>query len=254
MQNYRDKSKLLFSIVIPSRNEAGNLANTLNRAIQVLDKAAVPFEIIVVDDYSNDNTVEVLSRIAEHDRRVNLVKNIYAPGYGCAVRRGLEVFKGNLAAILMADSSDEPEDLIKYYDKIAEGYDCVFGTRFSKQSRIVHYPWHKLILNRLGNLFIQVIFCLPYNDTTNAFKCYSRRTIECISPLISGSFNLTVEMPLKAIIRGHKWCVVPVNWYGRKKGVSKWGIKEIGAGYLSTIFCLWMEKLSSRADRPERAL
>jgi dolichol-phosphate mannosyltransferase len=248
MQNYNDKSELFLSILIPARNEAKNLSGTLDNLTRVLVKAALTFEIIVVDDHSNDNTSELLSRITAQEPRIKLIKNIYHLGYGYAVRRGLEVFKGDAVVILMADSSDDPEDVIKYYNKIHQGYDCVFGTRFSSQSRIVNYPWHKLILNRLGNFFIQVSFWLPYNDITNAFKCYSRKAIAGMSPLISCRFNLTVEMPLKAVIRGARWCVVPVNWYGREKGVSKWKIREAGSRYLFIIFYLWLEKLLSGND------
>lgn len=244
MQNYSDKLKLFLSIVIPARNEAGNLPYTINIIIKVLGKTAIPFEIIIVDDYSSDNTVEVINCIAQQDARVKLVKNIYALGYGCAVRRGLEVFKGEAVAIFMADSSDDPEDIVKYYNKIIQGYACVFGTRFCSQSKIINYPWPKLILNRLGNFFIQALFWLPYSDVTNAFKCYSRKAIEGIFPLVSNRFNLTVEMPLKAVMGGFKWCVVPVNWTGRKKGVSKWKIEEIGSGYLFIILYLWLKKFS----------
>jgi dolichol-phosphate mannosyltransferase len=225
-----------------------NLPNTLNKIIKVLDKAAIPLEIVVVNDHSNDKTAEIISHIAEQDTRVKLVENTYAPGYGYAVCRGLEVFKGDVVVISMADSSDDPEDIVKYYEKIIEGYECVFGTRFCSQARVINYPWHKFILNRFGNLFIQILFLLPYNDVTNAFKCYSRKAIEGMSPLISCHFNLTVEMPLKAIIRGYKWCVVSTNWYGRDNGVSKWNIKEMGSRYLFIILYLWLEKLLSRKD------
>lgn len=244
-----NRNLVLFSIVIPARNEAGDLPKTLAGIVKVLDKAAVPFEIIVVNDHSRDNTLEVLDKFIKQDPRVKLVNNRFAPGYGYAVRCGLEVFKGEVVAILMADASDDPQDIIKYYEKIIQGYECVFGTRFSKQSKIVNYPWPKLVLNRLGNFFIQVFFRLAYNDVTNAFKCYSREAVEGISPLMASRFNLTVEMPLKAILRGYKWCVVPVNWLGRKKGISKWKIEEMGSKYLITILSLWRERLCAGRHR-----
>jgi len=248
MQNYFTDLKLLLSIIIPARNEAQNLPHTLNKIIRVLDQAGILFELIVVDDHSNDNTVGVLSDIAKLERRVKSVKNQFVPGYGGAVRSGLEVFQGDAVAIFMADLSDDPEDIVKYYQKIREGYDCVFGTRFSSQSQVINYPWHKLMLNRMGNFLIKILFRLPYNDITNAFKCYSRRAVEGMLPLRSGHFNLTVEMPLKAIIRGYKWCVVSVNWHGRTKGLSKWKIRELGSEYLFTILYLWWEN-SSRGKR-----
>jgi dolichol-phosphate mannosyltransferase len=150
--------------------------------------------------------------------------------------------------IVMADSSDDPADIVTYYRAFLKGYDCVFGSRFCRAARITGYPGHKLALNRLGNYFIQMLFFLPYNDVTNAFKCYSRKAIEGMQPLISRHFNLTVEMPLKAIVRGYSWQVVPTNWYGRAKGVSKWNIKEMGSRYLFIILYLWLERFLSRND------
>jgi len=238
----------LLSIIIPAHNESKNIETALQKIIEVLDKAAIPFEIIVVNDYSSDGTAEIVNLVAQKESRVKLIENPYAKGYGFAVRRGIEVFSGEAVVIVMADSSDEPEDIIKYYEKFIKGNECVFGTRFHPQSQLINYPWHKLILNRLGNFLIQVLFWLPYNDITNAFKCYSRKSIEGMLPLISCHFNLTVEMPLKAIIRGYRWCVVPINWHGRVSGISKWKIKETGSRYLFIILSLWLEKLLSCKD------
>lgn len=242
------KVKPLLSIVVPACNEAENLPNTLQGIIRVLDKEAVPLEIIVINDHSTDNTAEVIKKIAEKETRIKLIENKYLPGYGYAVRRGLEIFKGEAVVIVMADSSDDPKDIIKYYKKILGGYECVFGTRFCRRAKVINYPFYKLVLNRLGNLFVQIVFWLPYSDVTNAFKCYSRKAIEGMQPLISRHFNLTVEMPLKAIIRGYKWCVIATNWYGRAQGVSKWKIKEMGSRYLFIIFYLWLEKALTSKD------
>ncbi|MDD5449088.1 MAG: glycosyltransferase family 2 protein [Candidatus Omnitrophica bacterium] len=248
MQSNNNKSGALLSVVIPAHNEAGNLPNTLQGITGVLETEAIPFEIIVIDDHSTDKTAETINRISEKDSRVKLVKNIYAPGYGYTVRRGLEFARGEAVVIVMADSSDDPSDIIKYYKKILEGFECVFGTRFCRQARVINYPRHKFLLNRIGNLFIQILFWLPYNDVTNAFKCYSRKAIAGMQPLISCHFNLTVQMPLKTIVRGYRWCVVPTNWYGRIKGVSKWNIGEMGSRYLFIILYLWLERSLSRKD------
>jgi dolichol-phosphate mannosyltransferase len=160
----------------------------------------------------------------------------------------LDVYKGDAVVIMMADNSDEPTDLLKYYRKLQDGYDCVFGTRFARRTKVTDYPQHKLIFNRLGNWFIQLLFWLPYNDVTNAFKCYRRQAIEGIRPLVSCHFNLTVEMPLKSIVRGYTWCVVRTNWYGREKGTSKWKIKELGSRYMFIILYVWLEKMLTMGD------
>ena len=242
------KMTRLLSVLIPACNEAENLSITICNIIAVLDMAGIPIEIIVTNDHSIDKTEELIMAISKEDPRVRLVNNIYPKGYGYAVRCGLEVFKGDAIVIVMADLSDDPQDIIKYYRIMLKGCECAFGTRFCRQAKISNYPWHKLILNRIGNLFVQMLFWLPYNDVTNAFKCYSRKAIEGMSPLISCHFNLTVEMPLKAIIRGYKWGVVPTGWNGRDKGVSKFKIKEMGSRYMFIILYLWLERLLCRKD------
>jgi dolichol-phosphate mannosyltransferase len=169
-------------------------------------------------------------------------------GFGLAVRAGLDQCTGDAIAIMMADASDGPSDLVKYYAKLQEGYDCVFGSRFIPGASVVDYPFHKLILNRMANWFIRFIFGLDFGDTTNAFKCYRREVIEGISPLISSHFNLTVEMPLKAIVRGFSFAVVPISWTNRKTGISKLKIKEMGSRYLFIVLYIWLEKHLSRGD------
>lgn len=239
---------MLLSIISPSRDESRNIPRTLRAIIQTLDKKNILFEIVVVDDYSRDKTEKILEVWERKDKRVQYIKNDYPPGFGFAVRKGLDVYKGDVAVIVMADGSDDPLDIVKYYERILEGYDCVFGTRFCKDSVVLNYPIHKLVLNRIGNWFIRILFWIPYNDVTNAFKCYRRKTIDGIKPLISCYFNLTVEMPLKAIIRGYNWCVVPINWRGRKRGISKMKIKEIGSRYWFIILSVLLEKILSRGD------
>jgi dolichol-phosphate mannosyltransferase len=149
---------------------------------------------------------------------------------------------------MMADGSDSPEDLVRYYRKLEEGYECVFGSRFIRGAQAVDYPWHKLIINRAANFMIRVLFGFRYNDVTNAFKCYRSEVIEGMQPLIAPHFNLTVEMPLKAIVRGYSYTVIPITWRNRKTGVSKLKIKEMGSRYMFILLYLWLEKHLSRGD------
>jgi dolichol-phosphate mannosyltransferase len=106
----------------------------------------------------------------------------------------------------------------------------------------------KLILNRAGNTFIRILFGLRYDDITNAFKLYRREVIDGLKPLLSHHFNLTVELPLKAIVRGYTYAVVPNTWINRNTGVSKLKIKEMGSRYLFIIFYCFIEKWLSRGD------
>ena len=173
---------------------------------------------------------------------IRLVQNTGRYGFGMAVRCGLHEATGDAVAIVMADGSDSPEDVVKCYRRLLEGSDCVFGSRFVPGSKVIDYPPHKLILNRLANWSIRMLFGVPFNEFTNAFKLYRREVLQGMQPLISPHFNLTVEMPLKAITRGYSFAVVPISWRNRQTGISNLKIKEMGSRYLFIVLYLWLER------------
>jgi dolichol-phosphate mannosyltransferase len=240
--------KRTLSVVVPARNEEDCIEDTLTLLAQALEGATIPYEILVVDDGSADTTAEIAYRLGMFNPNIRLIRNRERHGFGLAVRKGLQHFTGDCVAVFMADASDSPDDLVKYYRIMEEGYDCAFGSRFVPGGRAVDYPWPKWLLNRMANWFIKVLFRLPYNDITNAFKCYRREVIEHMQPLISPHFNLTVEMPLKAIVRGFSFRVTPITWKNRQTGISKLKIKEMGSRYLFIVLYLWLEKYLSRGD------
>jgi dolichol-phosphate mannosyltransferase len=143
----------------------------------------------------------------------------------------------------MADQSDDPLDLVKCYGKIGEGYDCVFGTRFNQQSTVEKYPIGKLIVNRVVNRLIQLMFWTKHNDLTNAFKVYRASVIRECGPYTSSHFNITIEMSLSALIRGYSIASVPINWYGRTWGVSNLRVTQMGRRYLAVLLKLFCERL-----------
>ncbi len=236
------------SVVIPAYNEEGCLYGTISNIVDILQEQKIHHEIVIVNDNSTDATLAVCQHLSQVFKSVRYVNNQPPNGFGFAVRRGLAEFEGDAVAIVMADASDDPKDLVAGYHKLQEGYDCVFGSRFIKGGLIVDYPIHKLYINRLANWFIKVIFGLRYNDVTNAFKLYRREVIDGIQPILSHHFNLTVELPLKAIVRGFSYKVIPIRWYNRKTGVSKLKIKEMGSRYLFIVLYIWLEKYLSRGD------
>ena len=236
------------SVVIPAHNEAGSIADTLRPLRDVLAREGIPHEIVVVNDNSSDRTGAVLEELKHEIPGLRRVDNAPPNGFGLAVRKGLESVEGDVAAVMMADGSDSPEDLVKFYRKIEEGYDCAFGSRFLPGSLIVDYPKHKLYLNRLVNYGIRMLFNLPYNDVTNAFKMYRVEVLHGLRPYLSHHFNLTVELPLKSIIRGYSYAVVPNSWRNRKAGVSKLKLKEMGSRYLFIVMYIWLEHLLARGD------
>ncbi|AKE63915.1 glycosyl transferase family 2 [Microcystis aeruginosa NIES-2549] len=236
------------SIVIPAYNEEDCIESTAHLISERLERDKIDYEILVVNDNSKDNTEAVLQKINQENPRIRYINNYYPNGFGFAVRCGLENFSGDAVAVVMADNSDSPDNMVDYYYKLQEGYDCVFGSRFIRGGKVIDYPIHKLFVNRLANLFIQVLFGLKFNDTTNAFKIYRKEVIEGISPLLSHHFNLTVEMPLKAIVRGYSYTTIPITWRNRTTGVSKLKLKEMGSRYLFIVLSIWLEKYLSRGD------
>ena len=242
-------SEPFFSIAIPAHNEEGCIQETCDAIVAAFRAADVSdFEILVVNDNSTDGTETLLKQLSEHHPEVRYLNNEPPHGFGCAVRLGLERFRGDAVCIVMADLSDSPEDILTYYHKAREGWECVFGSRFMKGGEVIDYPRVKLVLNRLANHFIKVLFRVDHDDITNAFKCYRREVIDGVQPLLAKHFNLTVELPLKAIVRGYKFCRVPISWHNRTAGESKLKIKEMGSRYLFIVLYAWLEKVLSKGD------
>jgi dolichol-phosphate mannosyltransferase len=240
------------SVVIPAHNEEGSVGATVEGVAAKLDAESIEYDVLVIDDNSSDRTKEVVEEIGDANPRVRCLTSYHPPGFGFAVRCGLEQFSGDAVAIMMADASDSPEDLVAYYRLLEEGYECAFGSRFIRGARVIDYPRTKLIMNRIVNFGIRVLFRLGYNDTTNAFKAYRREVIEAIQPLLSHHFNLTVELPLKAVVRGYSYGVVPISWTNRKAGVSKLALSEMGSRYLFIVLYVFLEHHLSRGDYRRR--
>jgi dolichol-phosphate mannosyltransferase len=238
----------MLSVLIPAHNEEGHIADTVRTVAAVLERERISFEILVVNDNSMDNTENILAALARENSAVRYLNNDPPNGFGFAVRRGLASFRGDTVALVMADGSDSPDDIVAFYRALQGGYDCVFGSRFGKGGRVVDYPLPKLMLNRLGNKFIQWLFHLSCNDVSNAFKMYRRSVIAGIQPLLAYHFNLTVELPLKAVVRGYRYAVVPNSWTNRKQGISKFNIKEMGSRYFFIVLYCYLEKHLSRGD------
>jgi dolichol-phosphate mannosyltransferase len=245
---------LKLSVVIPAHNEVASIGETVECTVAELEDAGIEYEIIVIDDASGDGTADVVQAISELNPRVRCLRSHLPPGFGHAVRAGLEAYTGDAVAIMMADLSDSPKDLVLYYRVLEQGYDCAFGTRFGAGGSTEGYPLLKLIVNRVVNAGIRILFQHGYNDTTNAFKAYRRHVVDTIQPLLSNHFNLTVEMPLKAIVRGFNFAVVPVSWRNRRYGVSQLKLQEMGSRYAFIVLYVWLEHHLSKGDYRRRDL
>ena len=237
------------SIVIPSYNEEESITETIEEIEKALEKKGIEHEILVINDNSSDNTIEVLEALKKRFSCLRYETNDGPNGFGYAVRYGLEKFNGDCVAIMMADLSDSPEDLIRFYELMIEKKaDCIFGDRWSKGGKVIHYPFTKKVINRIANMIIRMVMNISYNDTTNAFKLYKRHTIEGLKPFLSPHFNLTIELPLKAIIRGYSYTITENSWINRKYGKSKLNINEMGSRYFFVLMYCFIEKYFSKGD------
>lgn len=238
----------LFSVVVPARDEEGCIARMLEHTHAELARSFIPHELVVVDDGSRDHTWDLLQKLKAKIPGLRPVQNPGPHGFGRAVTCGLDQARGDAITIMMADESDDPQDAVKYWAVLNHGFECVFGSRFMPGGKVVEYPHLKLAVNRVANLFIQGLFGFPLNDTTNAFKAYRKVVIDGCRPILSPHFNITVELPLKAIVRGYSWTTIPITWRNRRTGESKLKIKEMGSRYLFICLYVWLEKYFSRGD------
>lgn len=243
----------LLSVVIPARDEEGCIASTVEHLHVELRIHGIPHEIIVVDDGSTDSTWDTLQSLQERLPMVRPLQNTGQHGFGRAIIWGLDNMAGDAAVIMMADESDDSRDVVRYWQLLNEGWDAVFGSRFIRGGGVIDYPWLKRRVNRLANLFIRLMFRIRLNDTTNAFKAYRRTVIDGCRPLMSPHFNLTVELPLKTIVRGYTWTVIPITWRNRRTGTPKLKMKEMGSRYLFICLYVWLEKYFSRGDYKREA-
>jgi dolichol-phosphate mannosyltransferase len=236
------------SVVIPARDEEACIASTVEHLHLELRLHDVSHEIVVVDDGSTDGTWERLQELKARIPELVPTRNLGEHGYGRAVVHGLDRMTGDAVVVMMADESDDCRDVVRYWEALGQGWECVFGSRFVAGGGVIDYPWPKLALNRLANTFVRLLFGLPLNDTTNAFKAYRRTVVEGLRPFLAPHFNLTVEMPLKAAVRGYSWTVIPVTWRNRRSGMAKLRIREMGSRYLFIVLYVWLEKYFSRGD------
>jgi dolichol-phosphate mannosyltransferase len=238
----------LLSVVIPARDEEGRIGATVEHLYVELRLQGIEHEIVVVDDGSADLTWKVLEEAKCRIPTLRPMQNSDEHGFGRAITFGLDRVQGDAVVIMMADESDDCRDVVRYWQLLNEGWDAVFGSRFIKGGGVIDYPAHKLFINRIANLFLRLLFHVPLNDFTNAFKAYRTKVIEGCRPFLSPHFNLTIEIPLKTIVRGYSWTVMPITWRNRRSGSSKLKIREMGSRYLFIALYCWLEKYFARED------
>lgn len=234
------------SILIPCRNEENSIEETVKVLQSKIAKFIKDYEIIIINDNSSDNTFKIINKIKSKNKKI-IIKNNKNIGLGSTINLGINSATKDFICIFMADLSDSPSDLIRYYKHISKSkLDAIFGSRFIKKNSIVDYPIKKLVFNRIFNLFVKLIFLSKYNDFTNAFKIYRKQTLIELFPFVSENFNIFLEIPLKFIIRKKNYKIISIKWKNRKTGEAKFKIKELGSKYLFTLLYCFFEKILLR--------
>lgn len=234
------------SIIIPCKNEENTILKTVNILKKKIKNKITNYEFILINDFSTDGTLKVIKKISKNSKNVNFNNN-KNKGLGGAINLGVKVSKKKFIVIVMADLSDDPNDLIRYYNEINKNnFDAIFGSRFTKKSKVIDYPIRKLIYNRIFNFLVKIIFLSDYNDFTNAFKIYKKSTLIKLKPFVSENFNIFLELPLKIIVRRKKYKIISINWKNRKIGYSKFKVNELGSKYFFTLLYCFFEKILLR--------
>jgi len=236
------------TVLIPCKNEEEIISQTIS-LIQV-KLLETDYEILVVDDFSEDLTFEIVTKMSKNDNKIRIIKNKNLGGLGEAIRNGIENSSKDFICFFMADQSDSVDDLVSYIDIISKNnFQAVLGSRFVTNSSVHNYPYKKLVLNRFFNKLVQLLFLSRYNDFTNAFKIYKKKTLMSIYPLVSENFNIFLEIPLKIVYRGYNYKVIPISWNNRKSGNAKFKIRELGSKYFFTLFYCFLEKILLKKNK-----
>ena len=231
------------SIVIPAHNEEQNIGKCIAELQRVVrDENHVPYEIIVVNDNSNDGTAGVIAELMAADANVRTVDRTPPGGFGRAVRAGLELVDGDVVVIYMADLSDDPQDVMVYYRKIMEGYEL-------RRRLAIHQGIEGRALSLREAVF------QPH--------CQQMRAIHVLDPIQRPDQRLQglphgrgprlrslSGQPLQhhagdvahASIRRYEIAQVPIRWYGRTWGDSKLKLREMGRKYLCTVLMFYFQR------------
>ena len=253
------------SIVIPEHNEKNIIPKTISLTCNILKKIKHDFEVVVVDDNSDDDSPKILDAIAKRNKKVKVLhKKSSVPGptgLGSALLFGFKKCTGDVIIPLMGDMSDDPKEIPKLIKKIEEGNDVVVGSRFIQGARLTGYPRLKMVSNRIYNRIFAIMFLMKITDISNAFKAYRKKVLQMAKPKSKG-FEITSEIILKARVAGMKIDEVPVSWNGRQdesKG-SKFGsfksvkfilikLPRIGYDYGMLSLKLWVQFLLKGVGR-----
>lgn len=214
-----ETNKIKLSVIIPAYNEEKRIAATLNSVDAYLSKQSYNYEILVVDNNSNDNTRKVVKDLTEKIKGLKLFE-VKEPGKGGAVAWGMRHAQGEYVMFMDADNATPISEIEKFWPELAAGYSVVIGSRYLKQSKVTRrQPLYRIILSRLANLLIQLLAVPGIADTQLGFKVFTKRAAkEIFSRITVFGWGFDMEVLTIALKRNFKIKELPVLW--REQGGS----------------------------------
>ncbi|MBC6989897.1 glycosyltransferase [Hymenobacter sp. BT491] len=230
------------SVVVPCHNEEMNLRPLVSRLLDLYGDYL--YEIVLVDDNSRDNTKQVITELAEQYPLITPVFRTPPNGVGRAIMDGYRAATGKYILSMDCDFQHLLPDLRDIFDGAAEGYDVVIGSRFSRRSVLLNYPFQKIAANRGFHFLARIILRTKFRDVTNNLKLLRREVVEKME-LTQPGFSINAETGLLPILMGFTFKEVPISWINRTPdmGVSSFKLVKVGGGYWQVLYRLWMKKM-----------
>lgn len=232
-----ESSKELISVVIPLYNEQESLEPLHGELTEVLNQLGNPYELIFVNDGSNDGSSAVLERICESDSHVSVLHFRRNFGKSAALAAGFEESRGAIIFTLDADLQDDPHEIPKFLAKLREGYDLVSGWKYHR-----HDPVGKTLPSKLFNKTVSATTGLKLHDFNCGFKAYRREVLKHVK--LYGELHRFI--PALAHGNGFKVAEIVVNHRPRKFGKSKYGIARFTRGMLDLLTVLFITRYTKK--------
>ncbi|MFA6016687.1 MAG: glycosyltransferase family 2 protein [Patescibacteria group bacterium] len=226
----------MISIIIPFYNEKESIPVLVKGLVNQMEKIKKEFEIVLVDDGSNDN-LEFKIQNSETSKNIKLINHRKRLGKGRALKTGIENSNGEIIVFMDGDLQDNPKDIIKFLKKIDEGYDLVNGVRMNRKENIIVKTYSKI-----ASWFLRTFLHSPFTDINCGFKAFDREVLKDIN-FYGNNFRF---FPLATYLNGYKVSEVPVTNNQRKFGSTKFGKSKIFVGILDTMTAYFLFKFSEK--------
>ncbi|MEO6328009.1 MAG: bifunctional class I SAM-dependent methyltransferase/glycosyltransferase family 2 protein [Ginsengibacter sp.] len=238
--SYHEQLKGKISVVVPCHNEEMNVIPLVTQLLKFYDDYL--YEIVLVDDNSRDNTKEVITELAKKHPKITPVFRTPPNGVGRAIRDGYKAATGEYILSMDCDFQHLLPEIRDLFDTIVKGYDVVIGSRFSRHSVLLNYPFQKIVANRAFHSLARILFFRKFRDLTNNLKLMKREVVDSLE-LKEAGFAINAETGLQPILMGFKVAEVPISWINRtpEMGISSFKLLKVGGGYWDVLFRLWVK-------------